>query len=126
MLTPLYPSHLYHSYFASSFEGVSVNEQDSDPQSLLNFYRKLLAPRRSHDSLRRGRQRLLEIARTLLVIERALPTERLLIVSNLSEMTVTYRGPGSLGGDLIEGGHSLRRFQTDVFRAGALSRRDRP
>lgn len=103
--------------YARDHDGVSVEEQDSRPDSLLNRYRRLAELRRSHVALRSGSQIIRESASALLVIERAGGGSRFVIVANMSAASVTYDGPGSSSPDLIGGGGArLRPWQTALFR----------
>jgi glycosidase len=75
-------------------DGVSVAEEDHNPNSLLNHYRKLLELRRTHPALIDGDQRVLETAPNLLAIDRSAGGERLLIVANLSDKPMSYAVDG--------------------------------
>ena len=102
--------------FARDGDGISVAEQQGDPASLLSYYQRLLRLRREHPALARGDQRVLESTAGILVVERALGGERLLIVTNLSAAPVDYPAPSAdlLGG---EGDAALGPYQTAVFKA---------
>jgi glycosidase len=102
--------------YARDHDGVSVEEQDPRPDSLLNRYRRLAELRRSHEALRSGTQVVRETKPSLLVIERKGGGERFAIVANLSGVPVTYEGPGADSADLIGGGGArLRAWQTALF-----------
>jgi glycosidase len=67
-----------------SNDGVSVEEQDAKPDSLLNWYRHLLALRTARPELRHGAQRILcDDATNVLCIEREADGERTLLLANL-------------------------------------------
>ena len=80
--------------FARDHDGISVAEEESDPGSLLNHYRRLLSLRRAHLAMTKGNQRLLDSPPGILVIERSTGTDRLLIIANLSGKSLTYRVRG--------------------------------
>lgn len=102
--------------YARDHDGVSVEEQDNRPESLLNRYRRLAGLRRSHAALRNGTQVIHDSAPSLLVVERSGGGERMMIVANLSATPVTYDGPGATSPDLIAGGGArLRAWQTALF-----------
>lgn len=102
--------------YARDHDGISVEEQDPRPNSLLSRYRTLAALRRAHPALVSGSQRLIEGDGKLLLVERRLGDQRLMLVTNLSEMPITYAGLGSEGRDLIGGGTAiLRPWQTALF-----------
>jgi glycosidase len=87
-------------------DGVSVEEQQGRPGSLLEYYRQLLAVRRSHAELQRGGQRVLATdARDLLVVSRELGGRQALLVVNCSADVVSGQIaaadlPGLHGGTL--------------------------
>ena len=108
--------------FARDNDGVSVDEQDADPASLLNHWRRLLTLRRENPTLQRGSMTIQESAAGLLIIERWLDGDRYLIVSNLtpSEAEYSMPGPDLLGGVEKSGDRfSLRPWQTALFHASA-------
>jgi glycosidase len=88
------PKSYWTKRAARDDDGISVVEEDRDPGSLLNHYRKLLTLRRTHPAIRDGDQRILETAPNLLAIERSAPGERLLIVANLSDKPASYAVSG--------------------------------
>lgn len=49
----------WDSTYLRSNDGISVEEQDKDPHSLLNFYRRLLITRRSHEGLSIGNEAII-------------------------------------------------------------------
>lgn len=96
-------------------DGISVEEQDDDPSSPLNHYRRLLDLRARHPALSRGSLMIVESAPELLVVERALDGERFRLVANLSDGAVRYSAPGKT--DLLGGGTrgKLAPWQTALF-----------
>ena len=67
-----------------SGDGISVEEQDKDPNSLLNWYRRLLHLRAARPELRNGDQRILcEERRTMLCVLRTDGNAQTLILANL-------------------------------------------
>jgi len=119
------PGSYWTQKFARDDDGISVAEQDDDPDSLLNFYRRLFALRREHAALRTGTQTVVDSAPGLLVVERAAGAQRLRIVANLGAQPATYRlanfGETSDTVDLLgraridAGGVVLAPFQTAVL-----------
>lgn len=108
--------------FSQDDDGVSVEEQDADPASLLNFYRRALAVRAEHETLQRGSQTIQESAAGLLIIERWLDGDRMMIIANLtpSEAEYSMPGPDLLGGARKDGDRVfLRPWQTALFHAPA-------
>jgi glycosidase len=99
---------------ARSGDGISVEEQDDDPSSLLNWYRRLLELRARNPALSRGSLAIVDSAPELLVIERALDGERFRLVVNLSDRPAIHEGSG--GPDLLRAtGRTLGPWQTALF-----------
>ncbi len=101
---------------ARDHDGISVAEQTGAPGSLLNHYRRLAQLRRAHPALRRGTQSVRADGPSLLIIERALGRERLVLVANLSAAPARYDGPGAGTRDLLGGGPRLRPWQAALFK----------
>jgi alpha-amylase len=94
------PKDYWTQRFARDRDGISVAEEDGDPSSLLNHYRRLLALRAAHRALRSGAQRVVATNGNLLAVERTRGGERLLILANLSD---TPGGYAAAGFDLLSG-----------------------
>ncbi len=84
--------------FAKDNDAISVWEEERDPSSLLEHYRKLLELRRSHPALATGSQKVIETRPQLLTVERSGGGERLWIVANLSNQPANYRALDLLSG----------------------------
>jgi len=66
-------------------EGINVSEQECDPNSLLHYYRRMLAVRRSTPALVAGDyQPLLEKSRSVLAFLRSTPEQTCLVALNMS------------------------------------------
>jgi alpha-glucosidase len=78
---PLGPTH----------QALSVSQQESDPQSTLNYARKVLAARRKSSALRLGDISLIETAKPVLAFARTSENERVLCIFNLSGDQVEFR-----------------------------------
>ena len=72
---------------------IHVDRQSTLPNSLLAFYRALLALRRQEEALWRGDYVPISATDTLLVYERRVEFERLLVVLNLSGRSATVTTP---------------------------------
>jgi glycosidase len=69
-----------------SNDGISVEEQQSDPNSLLNFYKKLLALRKEHNGLSIGEEKIMRNKNhNIVTYTRWINDSKLLIVVNLSQ-----------------------------------------
>lgn len=93
------------SRFSKDDDGISVEEQTGDPDSLLNFYRKLTALRRAHPSLSEGTQSVLgTMPKPVFAFIRSSDREKILVAVNYSseEQVVALPGRGQL--DLWSGG----------------------
>jgi glycosidase len=111
------PKSYWTERFAKDDDQVSVAEEDRDPNSLLNHYRKLLALRRTHPAIT-GDQHVLDSPPSILAVERSADGERLLIVADLSEKPASYRVSGRdlLSGRLVTGDLHLKPFESTVIR----------
>jgi glycosidase len=111
------PKSYWTKRFAKDDDGVSVAEQDTDPASLLNHYRRLIALRKAHAAFASGAQRVVPASGNILIVERAGRGERLLIVANLSGRSAEYliSGHDLLKGSRVNGLH-LKPFQATVIR----------
>ena len=91
--------------FNRDSNGVSVAEETGDPQSLLSFYRRVLAIRRSRAELREGDERILTTDRpSVLAVLRTTPAAASLLLVNLSDTAATAAIPrDSLPGPLARG-----------------------
>ena len=103
--------------FARDDDGVSVAEEDRDPKSLLNHYRRLLQLRAAHEAFRTGSQRVVPGGNNILVVERGRAREKLLVVVNLSDRPAEYlvSGRDLLTGKPVHGLH-LKPCQATVIR----------
>jgi len=112
------PKTYWTRRFAKDHDGVSVAEENGDPGSLLNLYRKLLALRRAHPAITDGAQDLIDSPPNLLVVQRSKGPERLLIVANLSSRPATYRvnGRDPLAKADIKGILRLAAYQSRVVK----------
>lgn len=70
---------------------LAVDLQEEDPHSQLAVTRRLVALRQSSEALRYGSLRILESSDSILMLERAVPSERLLCIFNLSNTPHTLR-----------------------------------
>ncbi|MDQ8756795.1 alpha-amylase family glycosyl hydrolase [Sphingosinicella sp. LHD-64] len=94
-----------------SEDGVSVEEQAEAPDSLLNWYRTLLALRARRPELRSGGQRVLcDDETAMLCIVREAGAARTLVLANLGPSPARARLPADLGGgwtDLLHAGEAI-------------------
>ncbi len=75
-------------------DGISVAEETRDPQSLLTWYRRLLALRRSRAELRTGDERVVGTDRpAVLAVLRSAPDAASLLLVNLSDSAATAAVP---------------------------------
>jgi alpha-glucosidase len=85
---PIHPNH---------FNGVNVDEQTKDPQSLLNSYRLLIRIRKKNPALINGDFRIIKSPKGCLAFFREVPGKKYkyLIVLNMGKITNTYKLPHS-------------------------------
>jgi len=70
--------------YSKDGDGISVEAEDQDPQSLLNFYRKLIHLRRTNSALSSGSEDYSRVTDTLIDVTRQSRTQRVRILINLS------------------------------------------
>ena len=118
------PKTYWTERFARDNDGISVAEEDRNPNSLLNHYRKLLALRHAHSSFADGDQHILDSAPNVLGIERSAGGERLLIVANLSDAPADYKASGTdlLSGARVNGAVRLQPYQATVIQLASGER----
>ncbi|HEY4071096.1 MAG TPA: alpha-amylase family glycosyl hydrolase [Sphingomicrobium sp.] len=111
------PKSYWTQRFARDDDRVSVAEEDADPRSLLNHYRRLLKLRASDPAFRSTAQRVIATSDSFLVIERARGSDKALIIANLSDTPGEYlvSGRDLLSGSRVNGLH-LKPYQTAVIR----------
>lgn len=82
----------------SDFESVNITRQESDPRSVLNFYRRLIWYRKGSTCLRRGGYRALDAPADVFAFVREHERERLLVALNFADESrrVTLPAPARL------------------------------
>jgi glycosidase len=112
------PKSYWTERFARDNDGISVAEEDRDPRSLLNHYRRLLKIRAANPALRSGSQRVLPTDGNILAVERSGSGEDLLIVANLSAQAADYSVSGRdlLSGNPVRGTLRLQPYQATIIR----------
>lgn len=86
--------------FSADHDGVSYAEQDPEPASLLNYYRRLIAVRKASKALSMGTQTISDVGEDyVLAYERQHEKQRVLVLSNLSDKPVSIKD--KKGKDLI-------------------------
>ena len=113
------PKSYWTDRFAKDDDGISVAEEDRDPASLLDHYRRLLKIRATHPALRSGAQRVISTPGELLAVERTAGGQRLLIVANLSPVTRDYRTSGR---DLLSGRRIQDRLRLTPYQSTIVER----
>ena len=104
--------------FARDNDGVSVEEEIHDPNSLLNHYRRLLKLRATNPALRSGTQHVIAAPSQILAVERSSMGEHLLILANLSASDASFhaRGKDLLSGNIVRGSLRLAPYQATIIR----------
>ena len=82
----------------------AVSELEDAPDSLLNFYRRLIAFRRRTPALVKGSLRFLDAGRDVLAMERDYEGERWLCVFNLAEEPAVFYLPAGMSAQDSDGG----------------------
>ena len=88
----------------------AIDQQVDDPQSVLNFHKRVIAFRNSSDCLKRGDIQFLDAPEPVTAFIRSLDGERLLVAANLSGDAIAWHPDDisgqvilSTGGDIEEG-----------------------
>ena len=77
-----------------NYRSVNVAAQEEDPDSLLNFYRRLLRFRKEHDVALRGDYvELLPESKGLYVYERNLNGKKLLVICSFTDKQIRFQAP---------------------------------
>lgn len=111
------PKTYWTQRFAKDNDGISVQEEDRSPRSLLNYYRRVIALRKTHAALLRGSERILPSSADILAIERTAGSEKVDLISNLSPATREYvaHGRDLLHGRRINGRFELGPYETRII-----------
>jgi len=87
----------------AAIEGLSVEEQRADPDSLWWHYRRLIALRRIHPALYEGSTTVVDVGdRAVLAMVREAADERLLVLANLAARDATVDLSALVGGDAVD------------------------
>lgn len=114
-------------YVNPNYPEINVALEEKDPDSILNFYRRCLALRKSSRALLRGSYREYnKCSRTIYLYERRLKKERILVICSFSDKNKKYRLPGGFAekdADLLLCNYAenglpgiLRPYEARVFR----------
>jgi oligo-1,6-glucosidase len=115
-----------------NYKECNVEMQEKDPDSILNYFRKMITVRKSHPVLLYGHYHLLDKEhKQVYVYTRTLGDEKFLILLNFSKENIDYNIPGTFRHDeeiLINNYNSCEQhsdkihllpYQAIVMRAGA-------
>lgn len=76
-----------------NYKQINVEQADKDPNSILNFYRKLLKFRKENDIVKYGDFELLKTAKNIFAFVRHLDGKKLLVVNSFSEKEMAFKAP---------------------------------
>ena len=97
-------------YVNPNYPEINVADAEKDPNSILNYYRKLLKFRKEHKvAIYGGYKEHYKNSRSLYVYERNLDGQRLLVVSSFTEKHVQFEAPE--GFDLSKGELVLSNYR---------------
>ncbi len=86
-----------------NYPSINAADEAADPDSVLNFYRRLIAFRTKSRIVRYGDYReLLPLSRSLYVYERTWQGETLLVICSFTEKAVRYRFPKGFAAETAE------------------------
>ena len=113
----------------SNYKNINAAAQEKDPNSVLNYFRKIVKLRKALPELVYGKYELLDKEnKDIYAYTRALDNKKVLVVLNFSKINTTFYLPKNLGtiGELLinnvkeiwldEKGIKLRPYQAVVFR----------
>ncbi|MDR3691107.1 MAG: alpha-amylase family glycosyl hydrolase [Fimbriimonas sp.] len=86
-------------------DGRSLEEQENDPKSLFNWYRKMIAIRQSSQALMSGSQEVIDsLSETVLAFRRQVDGHAVLVLANMSDKGTTLtKAVWQKGEDLVSG-----------------------
>ena len=112
-------------YVNENYTGINVAQQDKDPDSILNFYRKAIRLRKELSVVRYGAYREhFPLNGNVYCYSRSTETERLLVVCSFSDRNTKLRVPRGFdlsGAELIlrnypeEAGNTLKPYECRVY-----------
>jgi glycosidase len=106
--------------YARDNDGISVEEQQHAPGSLLSFYRRLLALRRTHEELRAGDQQIIPTLQSqVLAVERKRGGRASVLLVNFSAADTTIDLPSSALGDSRGSKYATELLSGTQFRIDA-------
>jgi oligo-1,6-glucosidase len=79
-----------------NYKAINASKQSEDRNSILTFYRKLIALRSDSDILRKGSFKALEIKRHVFAFERELSGRKLMVILNFGSNTQHVRYSGNV------------------------------
>ncbi len=115
-----------------NYPGINAADQEKDPDSLMNFYRRLLRFRRE-PVVRHGTYReFYPRSRWFYIYERAYEGEKLLVVCSFTELQAAFRPPYDLrNAELVFGNYpgvteAMRPYEVRVYRLRGSSTAEEP
>ena len=105
-----------------NYRSINVAAQEEDPDSLLNFYRRLLRFRKEHPVVLRGDYvELMPEDRNLYVYERNLGGKKLLVICSFTEKQLRFQAPAGI--ELDEKALALGNYETNFVIANGFTTR---
>ncbi|MDC9823540.1 alpha-glucosidase family protein [Devosia sp. ZB163] len=98
---------------------LNVEAQNADPNSTLNFYRRILAFRRAHPVLATGDLEFIKVAEPLLAFRRTSKSEAMTCLFNLSAEPITVTLDGGEGLEPLEISNGAERRRSKLKLAGS-------
>jgi alpha-glucosidase len=106
-----------------NFPQRNVDQQASDPESLLNFVKKIIRIRRAEPALQRGDfTPLIQDPRRLLAFQRTYQDDQLIVILNFSSFNPEFQIPLGKWNSLIEPGKpipstlSLKPYEVEILK----------
>lgn len=101
--------------YSADNDGRSLPEEQADPKSIYNWYRKLIAIRRNSPALSTGSQTILDIPNDYVTgVLRERDDDAVVVLANLSEKRQTVDGPDWPSQDLVTGQTFVAKPKTSL------------
>lgn len=109
-------------YINSNYKEVNAEKELSDPNSLLNFYKKLIRFRKENEIVLKGDYKeYYERSKNLYVYERTYNNQRMLVICSFTEKGVAFEAPE--GYDLSKGVKVLGNYESEHICGNAFKTR---
>lgn len=104
-----------------NYKQINVKQAENDPNSILNFYRKLLKFRKENDIVKYGDFELLKTDKNIFAFVRHMGEKQLLVVNSFAEKECAFKAPNTF--DLEKAQLVLSNYESnEIINNGFLTR----